>query len=119
MQDRRRAPRIKTQLKLELRLPGQESAALGETLDLSSNGVYFQTPYYLEEGIRLPLRIYLRTPGEKAAPVITPSGVVVRCFPEQEDMSIDRYEAACFFLEISEQDQERLDAYLAALQNAT
>jgi hypothetical protein len=118
MQDRRRAPRIRTQLKLELRLPGQESAALGETLDLSSNGVHFQTPYYLEEGIRLPLRIYLRAADGQAAPVITPGGVVVRCFPEHEDPAVDRYEAACFFLEISEPDQERLDAYLAALQNA-
>lgn len=112
MKERRRAPRIEANLKLELRMPNQETAALGETLNISRNGIYFRTEYYMSEGTKLPISIHL--PADPAAPAasVRPEGIVVRCIPEVEDPRVDNYEVACFFMEITKEDQERLDAFL-------
>jgi hypothetical protein len=112
MKERRKAPRVEAKLKLELRLPGKQTATLGESLNISRNGIYFQTRYFMEEGTKLPIRIELPREGNDPDPVIRPGGVVVRCKPAQEDPAVDRYEIACFFLSINDKDLAKLDDYL-------
>ena len=118
MQERRRAPRIEAHLKLELRLPGRQVATLGETLNISSNGVYFRTEYFMAESTKLPIIIHLPAAAGAAAALLRPEGIVVRCIPEEEDPSVDTYEVACFFLEIAENDQQKLNQFLAERMRA-
>ncbi|MCP4548351.1 MAG: PilZ domain-containing protein [bacterium] len=116
MKERRRAERVDASLKLELRLPGMPNAFLGESINISCNGIYFQTEYFMEEGTRLPMHIILG--GEKNIEVATicPDGVVVRCTPEEDDPACKEYHVACFFMEISDDDQATLDTYIASKQ---
>ncbi len=112
MKERRRAPRIAAQLSLELRLPGRQLASLGETVNISSNGVYFRSEYFMAEGTKLPILIHLPAENGLAEATVQPEGLVVRCTPEQEDPSVGEYEVACFFMEMEEQDENRLTAFL-------
>ena len=107
MKERRRAPRIEASLKLELRLPGRQVATIGETLNISSNGIYFKTGYFMSEGTKLPIIIHLPASDELEATTVQPEGIVVRCIPEEEDPAVDVYEVACFFMEVEEEDAER------------
>lgn len=118
MQERRRAPRLKVKLTVELRMPGSQVASLGKTLDLSRNGAYFRTEYFMSEGTRLPISLYL--PADKGAPAvqINPDGIVVRCVPEEEDPAVKDYEVAVFFMDITEDEQEILNAFLVRLQDS-
>ena len=112
MKERRKAPRMDARLSLELRLPGKQVASLGETMNISNNGVYFSTEYFMNEGTKLPIVIHFPAEGDLPATGIKPEGIVVRCIPEEEDPTVDCYEVACFFMEMEEEDQERLDAFI-------
>ena len=112
MQERRRAPRLKVELPVMLRMPGTAVATLGETLDLSRNGAYFTSEYFMSEGTRLPVTLEL--PGDEGHPAaaIHPDGIVVRCLPEQEDRAVRSYEVAVFFMNLIKDEQLLLDAFL-------
>lgn len=112
MQERRRAPRLRIKLPVSLRMPGSDVARLGETLDISRNGAYFGSEYFMGEGTRLPVTLEL--PADEAYPAckIHPDGIVVRCQPEVEDPGVREYEVAVFFMDLDEDDQSLLDAFL-------
>lgn len=112
MEERRRAPRLKVKLSIALRLPGGEEAVLGETLDLSRNGAYFSSEYFMAEGTRLPVTLGL--PADEAHPAATihPDGIVVRCQPEVEDPAVRSYEVAVFFMDLDKDEQLLLDGFL-------
>ena len=112
MQERRRAPRLKVKLSVDLRMPGRQTARLGKTIDISSNGAYFGTEYFMGEGTRLPITIQL--PADKGIPAanLHPDGIVVRCRPEQEDPEVKEYEVAVFFLNLADEEQELLAGFL-------
>ncbi len=112
MQERRRAPRLKVKLSVDLRMPGRQTARLGNTIDLSGNGAYFTTEYFIGEGTPLPITIKL--PADKGIPAgeLRPNGIVVRCQPDQEDPKVKEYEVAVFFMELVEDEQDLLTAFL-------
>jgi hypothetical protein len=93
-------------------MPGRQTARLGKTIDLSKNGAYFTTEYFMGEGTRLPITIKL--PADKGIPSaeVHPDGIVVRCHPEQEDLSVKEYEVAVFFMDLVEEEQELLNGFL-------
>lgn len=109
MKERRRAPRIDLDLALKLRLPKQGETDLGQTVNLSYNGVYFRTSYHMEEGTRLPLTIYLDSEGNEK---ILAEGLVVRCRPELENPDVSDYMVACFFMDMEEKDKEILALFV-------
>jgi len=112
VQERRRAPRLKVKLPVVLRMPGAEVATLGETLDLSRNGAYFTSEYFMSEGTRLPVTLELPADEAHAAARIHPDGIVVRCLPEEEDPAVRSYEVAVFFMDMIKDEQLLLDAFL-------
>ena len=114
MKERRREPRVPIELELELRLPGQKTAPLGKSVNLSSNGLYFVSEYFMEESTRLPILIKLPEMGACEATTIRPEGIVVRCRPDREDPAAKSYEIACYFMSLDDEERENLTAYLAA-----
>lgn len=112
VQERRRAPRLKIKLNVDLRMPGRQVARLGDSIDISRNGAYLCTEYFMAEGTRLPVTVHL--PEDKGSPSseIHPDGIVVRCVPEVEDPAVKEYEVAIFFMDVDEDEQELLNAFL-------
>jgi hypothetical protein len=59
------------------------------------------------------LRITLELPNDKGGKSrVKCDGVVVRTEPEAELPTEGEYQVACYFTEIAELDQERLEAYI-------
>jgi hypothetical protein len=112
VKERRRAARVDVKLDLELRLPGMQSATLGETINISSNGIYFTSEYFMDEGTKLPLRVEIPAKGGFPTAAVCPTGIVVRCEPGVEDPDVALYKVACFFMEMDEDDQLALENYI-------
>ena len=112
MIERRGAPRLDISVEVELDLPGKERPILGNSINISHSGVYFETSYFMEEGTKLPMII--RLPEEEDPWVLSQEGIVVRCVPPKEDPDRADYRVACFFYDIDETTRERLDAYVRA-----
>jgi hypothetical protein len=66
----------------------------------------------MSEGTRLPVTLEL--PADEAHPAskIHPDGIVVRCQPEVEDPAVREYEVAVFFMDLDDDEQGLLDAFL-------
>ena len=111
--ERRKQRRVDARLQIELQLdPGAPSQS-SSTLNISSNGVYFISPRFIEPLTKLGLRLLLpeNAAGQDEQPVDC-TGVVVRCVPEAPRPGVNRYEVACYFTNTSEEFQERLSHYV-------
>jgi hypothetical protein len=94
---------------MEIILGGDRASA--ESLNVSANGVYFASRSFIPLLTRL--RVTLELPGEAGATSrVACDGVVVRTDPEKETPSAREYQIACYFTEISETDQTRLESYI-------
>jgi hypothetical protein len=79
-----------------------------ETINVSASGVYFTTPTYIEPLTKL--RVTLDLVSGQAGGAVACDGVVVRVEPEEPDPSVDEYQVACYFTEVS--NREALEAYV-------
>jgi c-di-GMP-binding flagellar brake protein YcgR len=115
MPERRRAVRVPAQLALQIKISGQDYARI-ESINVSANGVYFSLPTYLpvltkvEIGLSLPADN--SESGFQESKMVTCEGVVVRIEPEQEQPGVSRYDVACYFTSIDEEDSEFLESYI-------
>ena len=111
--ERRRAQRVEANLAITI--SGGPEGAKGKTLNISTNGVYFQSSYFIEPltKVRLEFMIPVRyESGKKELPVAC-DGIVVRVEPEQEDPSVSEYNVAVFFSFVSDSSQKTLDKYIS------
>lgn len=109
LKERRKAKRIDARLAVTV-LDGPAEAT-GHTLNISTNGVYFQSPHFIEPLTRVRLSLVVpRTEGKEEN--IDCDGVVVRVEPENKDSSVDLYKIAVFFTYISKSSQNGLDRYI-------
>jgi hypothetical protein len=107
--ERRGAARVNARLAMEITLG--DGRARAESLNVSANGVYFASQRFIPLLTRL--RITLELPGEGGGRSrVSCDGVVVRTEPEAETPDAGEYQVACYFTDISERDQSRLEAYI-------
>ncbi|HEX5133308.1 MAG TPA: PilZ domain-containing protein [Candidatus Krumholzibacteria bacterium] len=107
--ERRSATRVDARLAMEIKLG--DGRAKTESLNVSANGVYFASAAFIPLLTRL--RITLELPedsGRKSR--IACDGVVVRSEPETEQSGPTDYQVACYFTDISDDDQARLESYV-------
>lgn len=110
--ERRSERRVQARLQIELQFdPGGKSHPTS-TINISSNGVYFASPSFVEPLTRLGLRLLLPGDGGAAETVVECVGVVVRCVPEAPSPQVDRYEVACYFTETSDDFRNLLEEYV-------
>ncbi len=109
--ERRRAERVEANLAVTVM--GGPSEAKGKAHNISANGIYFESPYFLAPltKVRLELIIPEPDPRKKESPV-TCDGVVVRVEPEQKDPGISKYDVAIFFTLVPESSQKILERYI-------
>ncbi|NIM19807.1 MAG: hypothetical protein GTO51_06130 [Candidatus Latescibacteria bacterium] len=115
MLERRRAVRIPAKLALQIKISGKDCAE-AESINVSANGVYFTSPTYIPVLTKLEIELTLPAPGEeegvRPGRNVTCEGVVVRTEPEEEAPKTTRYEIACYFTSIAEEDKDYLDTYI-------
>jgi len=110
-QERRRAKRVEA--RLSITISGGPEETKGETLNISTNGVYFKSPYYIEPLTKVRLELMIPQPEGSEKPVSC-DGIVVRVEPEKKDPSVKDYNIAVFFTSVSEQSQKVLADYIVA-----
>ena len=108
--DRRKAQRIEANIAVTL--SGAE--APGRTINISTNGVYFQSPHFIEPLTKVQLELMIPDQGESSehGESITIDGVVVRVDPEKKDESLSKYQVAVFFTFVSKSAQRILNSYI-------
>jgi len=110
--EKRRVQRVQARLQIELQMePGGPSHA-SDTINISSNGVYFHSPRYIAPLTKLGLRLLLPDDDSKGEVAVDCTGIVVRTVPERPADDVARYEVACYFTDTSPEFQERLGHYV-------
>lgn len=107
--ERRRAKRVEK--KLPITVLGGPEKVVGETLNISTNGVYFTCPYFIEALTKVQLN-FVVPDKDDSKDQIRSDGVVVRVEPEREDPSVPEYNIAVFFNRISDSDQRKLESFI-------
>ena len=112
--DRRRAVRAPAKLAMEIKLSGRDYARV-ESLNVSANGVYFNSPVHIAPLTKLQITLVLPAHAEdsKAPDVeVICEGVVVRADPETARPDASTYEIACYFTSITDSDKDQLESYI-------
>jgi hypothetical protein len=111
LKERRNAQRVEANLAVTVR--GGPAETKGKALNISANGLYFESSYYLSPltKVRLELLIPESDAQKKEAPV-TCDGIVVRVEPGTKDPAVSRYNVAIFFTLVPESSQKILDRYI-------
>jgi len=116
--ERRKGERVDASLNLKLHIDVGEdgSAEALETLNISSSGVYFRCPRFVEPMTKLGLSLDVPT-AEGPAPVEC-EGIVARVNPDVPGEDVDEYEVAVFFTTIDADSLHNLERYVASLLTA-
>jgi len=112
IKERRRAQRVDANLAVTV--SGAPEGAQGRTLNISTNGVYFESPKFIDvlTKVQLELVIPIGEPGSGKEERVTCEGIVVRVEPEHEDPDVSRYNVAIFFAYVSKSSQAVLSRYI-------
>jgi hypothetical protein len=109
--ERRRAKRVEANLALTI--VGEAGEETGKTLNISTNGVYFQSPRFIDPLTKVSFEILLPKgeDGTSKRPIKC-EGIVVRVEPEKQDPSVSSYNIAVFFTALSDASQKSLDSFV-------
>ena len=110
--ERRRAKRVDANLAVTI--SGAPEGAEGRTLNISTNGVYFESPKFIDVLTKVQLELVIPTgePGSGKEQRVTCDGVVVRVEPEHEEPDVSRYNIAVFFAFVPKASQAVLSRYI-------
>ena len=109
--DRRKAQRV--QADLAINISGDREDSTGKTIDISTNGVYFRSPYYMGPMTKVHLELPVPgTDGDSARSKVVCDGIVVRVTPEKEAPGVTNYEIAVFFTHMQGTSLERLRRFI-------
>ncbi len=113
--DRRKAARV--DIDLPIVLEGSDGEISGKALNISTNGIYFEIPHYIESMTKVQMGLVIpgqegKTAGES---VVSFDGVVVRVEPDNEDEAVSTYRIAVFFTHVPESSMEILSIYIAKM----
>lgn len=112
--ERRRSVRTAAKLAMEVKLGGGKSGRV-ETINVSANGVYFTWQDYIAPLTRVEITLLLPEAGTSRSDrtrKVSCEGVVVRTQPEFRREDVSRYDIACFFTSIREEDRIHLESYI-------
>lgn len=117
--ERRKGERVDASLNLKLHIAVGEDGTPAddlETLNISSSGVYFRCPRYVEPMTKLGLS--LDVPTEEGPAPVECEGIVARVKPDVPGDDVDDYEVAVFFTTIDADSLHNLERYVASLLTA-
>ncbi|MCK4236614.1 MAG: PilZ domain-containing protein [Candidatus Krumholzibacteria bacterium] len=111
--ERRKAQRVEANLAITLS-GGPAEEATGKTLNISTNGVYFQSPRFMEPLTKVQLELMIPDPEcqDEGESSVTIEGIVVRVDPEKKDAAVSSYHVAVFFTFVTEYAKDILTEYI-------
>ncbi|MBN1164456.1 MAG: PilZ domain-containing protein [Candidatus Krumholzibacteriota bacterium] len=110
--ERRRTPRVN--VNLPIIVSGEKGDENGRTLNISTNGVYFESPRFIDPLTKVQMELVIPLAGDKDRKNDTVSfdGIVVRVEPEKEDADTALYRIAVFFTFLNESSLEILSNFI-------
>jgi c-di-GMP-binding flagellar brake protein YcgR len=115
--ERRKAQRVEANLTVAV--TGGAAPSRGKALNISTSGIYFESPHYLAPltKVRLELGIPQEDPKQSETQVMC-DGVVVRVEPEKKDPAISVYRVAIFFTYVPERSLKILGRFIRSRLSA-
>jgi c-di-GMP-binding flagellar brake protein YcgR len=112
--ERRRAPRVLAKLAMQIAGVGGESVLTTESINLSAGGLQFQSRTGLPTLTKVALTLLLPPFGRRLrrGRVVQCQGVIVRAAEIELPRQRRRFELACCFTDISEEDRELVEQYV-------
>jgi hypothetical protein len=113
--ERRHAPRVITKLAMQIAGVGGDSTVLTtESINLSAGGLQFQSKTALLPLTKVALTLLLPPFGRRLrrGRVVQCQGVIVRAAEIELPRQKRKFELACCFTDISEQDRELVEQYV-------
>lgn len=111
--ERRRATRVDANLAIII--TGGPEEALGKTLNVSTNGVLFQSPRFMDVLTKVQFELVFPPPASATGAKeerVKIDGVVVRVDPETQDSTVEFYNIAVFFTFVSKSSQNVLARFI-------
>ena len=109
--ERRRAPRVRAEL--PILLEGGPAEAGGKTLNISTSGVYFEVPHFIEPLTKVRMELLFPKQGSKGSEGrVGFDGIVVRTEPETPSADVTVYRTAVFFTYVPETSLKLLTKYI-------
>jgi len=108
--ERRRAERVDANLAVTI--SGAPGGAQGRTLNISTNGVYFESPKFIDVLTKVELELVIPAGASGKEERVVCEGVVVRVDPEHEDPDLSTYNVAVFFAYVSKSSQAVISRYI-------
>lgn len=113
--ERRRAPRVVAKLAMQIAGLGDDGSVLTtESINLSSGGLQFQSKVELQPLTRVALTLLLPPFGRRLrrGRMVQCRGVIVRSAAVESARQRRRYELACCFTDIAQEDRELVEQYV-------
>ena len=113
--ERRKSPRIAAKLAMQVSGGDEASVLTTESINLSSTGIQFLSRAFLSPLTKVSLTILLPPFGRRLRRerILKCDGIIVRCEEAERVRQRPRYELACYFTEMTEDERELLDQYVA------
>jgi len=113
--ERRKAPRVVAKLAMQIAGVGEDASVLTtESINLSGGGLQFQSKVLLEPLTRVALTLLLPPFGRRLrrGRVVQCQGVIVRAAEIETPRQKRKYELACCFTDMTEEDRELVEQYV-------
>ena len=121
--ERRKSPRIAAKLAMQVSGGDESSVLTTESINLSASGIQFQSRAFLSPLTKVLLTILLPPFGRRLRRerILKCEGIVVRCEEVDQAKRRQRYELACCFMAVPDEERELLEQYVAwrALRRVT
>jgi len=121
--ERRKSPRISAKLAMQVSGGDESSVLTTESINLSASGIQFQSRAFLSPLTKVSLTILLPPFGRRLRRerILKCEGIVVRCEEVDQAKRRQRYELACCFMAVPDEERELLEQYVAwrALRRVT
>ncbi len=112
--ERRKSPRVDADFPINV--GGETGEATGRTINISTNGIYFESPRFIEPltKVRMDLVLPASVMDSDEERLVEFDGVVVRVEPEKEDKSQPLYKIAIFFTFVPKDSMEVLKSFISS-----
>ena len=118
---------VRADARLEVRLSGpddgrgvvEDGAYSVTSVNLGAGGVYIEVPNFIEPLTKVSLAMIVPGPTAEERPaVVETEAIVVRTLPESPREDVDRYEVACSFLDLSDEQRDVIHRYILTHRGA-
>lgn len=110
--ERRQAPRI--DVNLPITVEGGTAEVSGKTLNISTNGIYFESPRFMEPLTRVMMSLVIQDGAlnQGKGVHVQFDGIVVRVEPEERRPEVLSYRIAVFFTRVPEKSMTILKDFV-------